>query len=480
MSMEDSVNLGDEHPRVTRRNFLRAAGITALGGLLAACGGAPATPDTGAAAPTAAPAAVPAAAAPTGAPAAAAPAAPTAAPAMLQGATVKFLGGPWSFLPELDKVIDGFANDWAKQNNVTVTFERDAQVLAKIQTAIETKSGGNIIQYSSPPAIFSKALVDVSDLAEEIGREGGGYLPAGPYQMVLDGKWLGVPIGQHNWFINYRQDWFKEEGVDVFPDTWEEALAVGKKLKAKGRPFGLTLSDQASGDGNAVPRLLLWAFGGKEFNADGSLALDSKETLDALNFAIQLHNDAGDPGEVGYDDGANNAGFLAGKISMTANVNTIYLPAKAKNPDIAAGMNHALPPKGTAGRFGYGQLPWWGILNHTQGADLDAAKDLMKQFLSMKNFSAFYKAGQGYILPLLPNYEKEPIWPSDPKLAIAKDMFKLALPAGYALPNQTKLAALMQDKIVIGKLFSQALSTGDAKGALAGVMKDIEDLKLLA
>ena len=164
-----------------------------------------------------------------------------------------------------------------------------------------------------------------------------------------------------------------------------------------------------------------------------------------------------------YDDGANNAAFLASKISMTANVNTIYLPALKNNPDVAAGMNHALPPKGPAGRFGYGQLPWWGILNHTEGADLDAAKDLMRQFFSIKNFSAFYKAGQGYILPLLPNYENEPIWPEDPKLAIAKEMFKLARPAGYALPNQTKLAALMQDKIVIGKLFSQACSTGDAR-----------------
>ena len=443
--------------RITRREFLRIGSLTMLSSVLAACGGAaPATPSGGAAAPT------------------------TSAAPVLKGATVKFLGGPWSFLPALDTVIDGFANDWAKQNNVTVTFERDAQVLPKIQTAIETGGGANIIQYSSPPAIFAKALADVSDLAEAIGSEGGGYLPAGPYQMVSDGKWLGVPIGQHNWFINYRQDWFKEEGVETFPDTWEEALAVGKKLKAKGRPFGMTLSDQASGDGNGVPRLLLWAFGGKEFNPDGSLALDSKETLAALEFAIQLHNEAGDPGESGYDDGANNAAFLASKISMTANVNTIYLPAKEKNPDIAAGMNHALPPKGSGGRFGYGQLPWWGILNHTKGADLDAAKDLMRQFLSVKNFSAFYKAGQGYILPLLPKYETEPIWPEDPKLAIAKEMFKLALPAGHALPNQTKLAALMQDKIIVGKLFSQAISTGDAKGALAGVMKDIEDLKLLA
>jgi multiple sugar transport system substrate-binding protein len=458
MSKTDLASAQGRQVRITRRNFLRIGGLTVFGSVLAACGAAaPATPEGGgAAAPTA------------------------AAPATLKGATVKFLGGPWSFLPELDTVIDGFANDWAKQNNVTMTFERDAQVLPKIQTAIETKGGANIIQYSSPPAIFSNALLDVSDIVTELDREGGGYLPAGPYQMVFDGKWLGAPIGQHNWFINYRQDWLKEEGVEVFPDTWDEALAVGKKLKAKGRPFGLTLSDQAGGDGNAVPRLMLWAFGGKEFNPDGSLALDSPETLAALEFCIQLHKEAGDPGENGYDDGANNAAFLASKLSMTANVNTIYLPAKKNNPEVAEGMNHALPPKGPGGRFGYGQLPWWGILNHTTGADLDAAKDLMRQFLSMKNFSAFYKAGQGYILPLLPNYEGQPIWPEDPKLAIAKEMFKLALPAGHALPNQTKLAALMQDKIVIGKLFSQALATGNAKGALDGVLKDIEDLKLLA
>jgi multiple sugar transport system substrate-binding protein len=255
---------------------------------------------------------------------------------------------------------------------------------------------------------------------------------------------------------------------------------VGAKLKEKGRPYGMTFSDLAGGDGNGVPRLVLWAFGGKEFNEDGSLALDSQGTLDALEFAIRLHNEAGDPGEVAYDDGANNAAFLAGQISMTANVNTIYLPAQKNNPELAENMNHALPPKGSAGRFGYGQLPWWGILKHTEGPELEATQAYMADFLSMKNFGEFYKAGQGYILPLLPNYENEPVWPEDPKLAIAKEMFKLALPAGYALPNQTKLAALIQDKIVIGKLFSQACSTGDARGALDGVLKDIADLELLA
>lgn len=446
---------------LSRRAFLKATAFGTASIALAACA-APA-------APAAAPASAPASGGE------AAPAEPAAAPI-----TVQFLGGPWSFLPALDEVIDAFAASWGSENNVEITFERDSQALPKIQTAIETGSGANIIQYSSPPAIFANALVDVKDMIAGLDAEGGGYLPNAPYQMVNEGRWLGVPIGQHNWFINYRQDWFQEEGYDAFPDTWEEALVVGAKLKAKGRPYGMTFSDLAGGDGNGVPRLVLWAFGGKEFNPDGSLALDSQGTMDALEFAIRLHDEAGDPGEVAYDDGANNAAFLAGQISMTANVNTIYLPAQANNPELAENMNHALPPKGSAGRFGYGQLPWWGILKHTEGPELDATQAYMSAFLSMKNFGDFYKAGQGYILPLLPNYENEPVWSDDPKLAIAKDMFKLALPAGYDLPNQTKLAALIQDKIIIGKLFSQACSTGDARGALDGVLKDIEDLELLA
>ncbi|MEZ4664880.1 MAG: ABC transporter substrate-binding protein, partial [Caldilineaceae bacterium] len=215
---------------MTRRTFLKSAGF-AVGALtLAACAAPPAAP---------------------------------AAPASSDGAdtspaaetvTIKFLGGPWSFLPALDEVIDTFAAQWGSENNVNIEFERDAQVLPKIQTAIETGTGANIIQYSSPPQIFANALVDVTDIIQELEDEGGDYVPAGPYQMTSDGKWLGVPIGQHNWFINYRQDWFQEEGYDVFPDTWEEALVVGKLLKDKGRPYGMTFSDQAGGDGNGVPR----------------------------------------------------------------------------------------------------------------------------------------------------------------------------------------------------------------------------------
>ena len=448
---------------MNRRQFLRGAalvgGAAVLSAVVAACGGAPA----------AAPAAT------------TAPVVGTAAPVVLKGAKVAYLGGPWSFLPDLDVVIDAFTADWAKQNNVTFPATREGtNLLAKIQTAIETGSGANIIQYSSPVASFAKSLTDVSDIYQFVNDQGGGFIPSASNAVTNSGKKLGVPLGQNSWMMNYRADWFKAAGYDKFPDTYDDLLVAGTKLKAAGHPFGFTFSDKAAGDGNATPRMVLWAFGGKEFNPDGSLALDSKETIAALEYAIKLHNAAGDPAETAYDDAANNAAFLAGKISLTPNVNTIYLPALKTAPDVAAAMNTAIPPKGPAGRFTGTQINWWGVLNTTKGIDLDASKDLIKQFFSIKNLDPFFKAGRGYIIPMLPGYANEPIWDPDPKLATTKDVFTLSLPPGYNLSEQTKLSGLMIDKVIMGKLFSQACNTGNARAALDGVLKDINDLKLLS
>ena len=90
------------------------------------------------------------------------------------------------FLPDLDVVIDAFTDDWAKQNKVTLTKVREGtNLLAKIQTAIETGSGANIIQYSTPVSTFAKSLVDVSDVYAFLNDQGGGYIPSASNAVLL-------------------------------------------------------------------------------------------------------------------------------------------------------------------------------------------------------------------------------------------------------------------------------------------------------
>lgn len=447
---------------ISRREFLKLSG-TALGGAvgaaaLAACAAPPA------AAPTAAPTSAPGGA---------------KAPAVLKGATINYLGYAM-FVPKMNEVFQAFALDWATQNNVKFNWElaTTSDIASRVATTIEAKRGPNIVQYASPPASWASGFVDLTSLANDLASQQEGWYPTAPAVSTLDGKWYAIPMGSNTPMINWRTDWFKEVGYDAFPDTWDAVLEAGKKLKAAGHPFGWVFAGaKAPFDGMSNAFALLWAFGGQEFKPDGTLILDSPETIAAMEFAIKLHKEVNDPGATAYNDSTNNTGFLAGQMSVAYNVNTIYLPALTDKPDVAKVMDHALPPKGPAGRFNYQGYPFVSVLKHTEGRDLDAALQFLRDLFDVRNYSKYIKEGRGYLVPLAPIYENLPVWDTDPKLKLAKEIGKIGRWAGYALPSPSKLSSLMASQFTISNMFSNAVTTGNARAALDTTLKEIETLK---
>jgi hypothetical protein len=147
---------------------------------------------------------------------------------------------------------------------------------------------------------------------------------------------------------------FRAAGVEKFPDTFDELLVTARKLHAKGTPIGMTLG-HASGDGRSTNYPVLWAFGGKEFEADGkTVALNSPQTLKAVEWYTEIYK-VMDPGVTAWLDPDNNQAFLAGKVSATVHVNTVYLAARAAAPTDPAkkmlidNMDHANRPARRAG-----------------------------------------------------------------------------------------------------------------------------------
>jgi multiple sugar transport system substrate-binding protein len=438
---------------LSRRAFLQLSGVTVGAGLLAAC-----------AAPVAAPGA-------TGGEASA----PDAAPASLI-----YLSGGW-FVPELVEAFEAFATAWAAENNVEFTIDLATQgALEKLATAIEAGEGVNLAQIDYAPTAIQDAVVDVTEIAQEMIAEQGEFFDPSRYQCTIDGKWFAIPFGQHPRMVNYRQDWFAEAGYDEFPATWDEVLEAGRALKANGHPYGWTMSEQSPADGVAACLTLLWCFGGQEWNEDGSLALDSEETLAALNYAIQLYNETCDPAVTSYQEASNNQAFLAGQISMTYNVNTIYLPAVKDAPQVAEAMNHVGPPEGPGGRYGYTGVAEMIALNHTEGANLDAALQFMRDFFSTESYGDFLKLGQGYLIPSTPYYDDKPVWPEDPKLQAVKTVGAVGRLNGYALPSPNQVASTVQTQVVIPKMFSTACSGGSAEAALEAALQEIADIQAQA
>ena len=292
--------------------------------------------------------------------------APARAQGSLKGTKLTIIAGDW-YVPETNKMLDELVASLAKDTGMDVRVERFAgeQQVAKVAAIVGSGQGGDIAVVRDFDAyLYADKLIDVTDLAGEIGKTYGGWFDVAQQACVVKGRWKALMIGQAPAAWNYRTDMFRAAGVEKFPDTFDELLVAARKLHAKGTPIGMTLG-HASGDGRSTNYPVLWAFGGKEFEADGkTVALNSPQTLKAVEWYTEIYK-VMDPGVTAWLDPDNNQAFLAGKVSATVNVNTVYLAARAAAPTDPAkktlidNMDHANWPAGPAGRFGHYNINLW-------------------------------------------------------------------------------------------------------------------------
>src|SRR5437762_3434872 len=200
-----------------------------------------------------------------------------------------------SFIKTFDEYMQKtLAPAYEKETGVKVVYELTSvgSLPTRISTITETGSGADVTMiFLLYPFLFADKLMDVSDIAEDIGKKQGGWYDAAKEAGIVNGQWKAVPHSNIGQLMNWRTDWFKEVGVTKFPDTWEELYEVGKKLKAKDHPFGFELG-HGFGDNHGWIYPLLWSYGGREVEPDGkTLVIDSDETARAVDFARKFFKD---------------------------------------------------------------------------------------------------------------------------------------------------------------------------------------------
>jgi multiple sugar transport system substrate-binding protein len=407
------------------------------------------------------------------------------APAFAQGTKLHIVR--WvDFIPEADVELKRQAPEASKALGAEVQLEfinaNDLQ--PRITAAIQSGSGADIIQMLwNWPQLYAKGCIDVSDVAEPIGKAQGGFYEVFDAAAKVNGRWLAVPHAVIGNAVAYRRSWFNEVGAKEFPKTWDEYREVGKKLKAKGKPIGQTLG-HTFGDAPTFAYPVLWDFGGAEVDKSGKkVAINSKGTLESVKFMQTFWKDACDEGGLAWDDTNNNRAFLSGEISATLNGASIYIAAKRQKDKIKddkgeplwQDIEHAaLMPKGPAGQFALYGGQQHSIMKYSKNQKL--AKDFLRWLHQKDNYEKWFVVNEGYSVGPTKAWEEHPMWAKiDKPLQVFRQAVRKTFAFGHPGPASAK-ATEAYTKYIIVDMYAKAVQGAKAEDAVSSAEGELKKI----
>ena len=207
-----------------------------------------------------------------------------------QGAQLSMLRWKY-FVQSEDDAFVALVDAFTKATGVKVNITRESleDMPPKASVAANTGSGPDLFWgLFSLPHLFPQKCIDVTDVADYLGKKYGGWVPTAETYGKSGNKWIDIPICFGGNMLNYRISALKKAGFSKFPATTDEFLEFAKATKRNNTPGGMALG-HATGDGNAWVHWCLWAFGGNLVDAKDKVILNSPETEKALNYAKQLY-----------------------------------------------------------------------------------------------------------------------------------------------------------------------------------------------
>ncbi|WNV09479.1 ABC transporter substrate-binding protein [Tardiphaga sp. 709] len=361
------------------------------------------------------------------------------------------------------KIVDAFQ----KATGVTITVSNESydDIQPKASVAANTGQGLDMVWgLYSLPFLFPTKCMDVSDVADYLGKKNGGWAESGKQYGIYNGKWIGVPVAATGGLVNYRVAAAEKAGHKTFPEDLAGFQDLVKGMNKNGTPAGMALG-HASGDANGWVHWALWAHGGKLIDKDNKVTINSPETAKSLEYVKSLYDNF-IPGTASWNDSSNNKAFLAGQLHLTTNGISVYVTAKKEAPAIAEDMNHAHLPKGLDGKrrelhLGFPIL----IFSFTKFPQ--ACKAFTAFMMEPEQFNPWVESAQGYLSPFQLAFEKNPIWTVDPKNTPYRDVATTAsTPAGEAQMSENAAAAIA-DFVVVDMYANYCTGREDVKTAMS-------------
>ena len=286
--------------------------------------------------------------------------------------------------PQLDDIASLTPELFVAETGIAVNFTvLDEQTLREVTTR-DVGAGGrqfDVVQigmFETPQFGANGWLVPLNDFAaNDPDYNLDDLIPAVRNGLSVDGQLYASPFYAESSFVMYRQDLLDAAGL-AMPEapTWDEVAEIARAIDSD-ETAGICLRGKPGwGDLGAAFTTVLNTFGGTWWlaNADGSIGaaqVDQPEFAEALNFYVDLVQDAGetDAANSSFNECLNL--YLEGKVAMWYDATVAAGLLEADDSPVKGLNGYALAPTKLTDTSGW--LWAWTLAIPVSTTDQDAA-----------------------------------------------------------------------------------------------------------
>ena len=259
--------------------------------------------------------------------------------------------------PQMEDIAKLTPELFTKKTGIKVNYTVLEEGKLRETTTRDVLAGGNqfdvvmIGAYETPQFGKDGTIADLTPMAEkEPSFELEDLIPTIRNALSVEDKLYAAPFYGESSFLMYRKDVLEEDGIKMPPHpTWQQVAAIAKKVNTP-EMAGICLRGKPGwGDLGASLTTVLNTFGATwwKANPDGSVGeaqVDQPQFKEALEFYVNLVQEAGEKDAAGDSFNECLSQYLDGKVAMWYDATVAAGELEADNSPVKGKNGYAAAP----------------------------------------------------------------------------------------------------------------------------------------